>query len=92
MRSKILSKRVPIRKLCVILRSPVLLSVRVACYGFQGAVVGGLATLVCSYMVRLQRKHELVLANVFEDDLIASWSDPTPEKHAAATVVQGAYR
>eukprot|EP00904_Undaria_pinnatifida_P010764 jgi/Undpi1/6818/HiC_scaffold_21.g09294.m1 len=57
-----------------------------------GAVVGGLATLVCSYMVRLQRKHELVLADVFEDDLIASWSDPTPEKHAAATVVQGAYR
>ena len=58
----------------------------------QGAVIGGLATLVCSYMVRLQRKNEQVLADVFEDDLIASWSSPTPEMHAAAGIVQGAFR
>lgn len=48
--------------------------------------------MVRSYMVRLQRKNEQVLADVFEDDLIASWSDPTAEIRAAAEVVQGVYR
>lgn len=60
--------------------------------GLSGAVIGGTATLACAYFVRLQRKNEQVLQDIYEDDLIASWSQPSPGMHAAANAIQSAFR
>lgn len=62
------------------------------CLSFAGAVVGGLVTLACAYLVRLQRKNEQALQDIYEDDLIASWSQPTPAMHAAVKIVQANFR
>ncbi|CAM9207243.1 unnamed protein product, partial [Ectocarpus fasciculatus] len=57
-----------------------------------GAVISGLACLLCSYLTRLQRKNEQVLKGVCEQDLITAWSNPTRDMHSAATVVQRSFR
>lgn len=51
-----------------------------------------MATLICAYFVRLQRKNERALQDVYEDDLIASWSHETPAMHAAVKVIQAGFR
>ncbi|CAM9773342.1 unnamed protein product [Scytosiphon promiscuus] len=56
------------------------------------ALVGGLITLVCTYFMRLQRKSELALQNVFEEDLLTAWSNPSPSMHSAAVMVQARFR
>ena len=55
-------------------------------------MIGGLATLISAYFLRLQRKNELHLKRVCEDDLITAWSNPSPTMHAAAVVIQGRFR
>lgn len=57
-----------------------------------GTITGGLATLICAYLVRLQRQNERVLKDLYEDDFVLAWSQPTPAVHAAATLVQASFR
>ncbi|CAM9632287.1 unnamed protein product, partial [Ectocarpus sp. 6 AP-2014] len=57
-----------------------------------GAMISGLACLLCSYLTRLQRKNEQVLKGVCEQDLITAWSNPTLDMHSAAAVVQRSFR
>lgn len=47
---------------------------------------------MCAYFVRMQKKNEQVLRNVYEDDLIASWSHPTPGMDDAVRIVQAGFR
>lgn len=48
--------------------------------------------MACSYFVHLQRRNELALQDLLEEELVESWSNPTPATQAAAHVVQSAFR
>lgn len=48
--------------------------------------------LVSAYLLRLQRKDELAMQAVWQEDLITEWSHPSPAIQSAATVVQGKVR
>lgn len=57
-----------------------------------GAVGGGTWTLVYAYVAKVLQKTELVLKSVLDEDLLTTWSHPSPDLHAAATAVQGVFR
>lgn len=49
-------------------------------------------TLVGSYLVGVQRKYEVILSELVEEDIFAAWSNPTRKMHEAAEVVQRRFR
>lgn len=53
-----------------------------------GSVLGAAMALVGSYLVGVQKKHEDVLADLIEDDLVEAWSHPTRQMHDAAQTIQ----
>ncbi len=68
--------------------SPIQLLVSVV----PGAVIGATVTLVGSYLVGVQRKYEVVLNELVEEDMRAAWSNPTRNMHEAAEMVQRRFR
>jgi len=63
-----------------------------AVVSMTGAIGGGIWTLVCAYVAEILRKTELVLNFIREEDLLTTWSHPSPDVHAAATAIQGVFR
>ena len=57
-----------------------------------GTVLGAAVTLVGSYLVGVQRKYEMTLNKLIEEDIIAAWSNPTRQMHEAAEMVQRQFR
>eukprot|EP00903_Cladosiphon_okamuranus_P011441 g10779.t1 len=57
-----------------------------------GAAIGGLGLLLCAYFLRLQRLNEVALQAICREDLITTWSHPSPAMQSAARLVQGKFR
>ena len=55
-------------------------------------MLGATVTLVGSYLVGVQRKYEMTLNKLIEEDRIAAWSSPTRKMHEAAEMVQRQFR
>ena len=48
--------------------------------------------LVCAYLLRLQRKNDLEMEAICQEDLITEWSHPSLAMQSAATLVQANFR
>lgn len=48
--------------------------------------------LLCAYGVRVQRQNTKVVQDLYEDDFMLTWSQPTPAVISAAKMVQASFR
>ena len=55
-------------------------------------MTGATVTLVGSYLVGVQRKYEVILNELVQDDVIGAWSNPTRKMHEAVEIVQRQFR